>query len=110
VEAELKPWREFFRFGLVGVVSFTVDASTLAIMLTAGLSVLWGRAVSYVAAATCAWALNRRWTFRDLSTRRARRWRSELWRVHPSRSSFQRSLYDLSRVRRGSRLDLRAYY
>jgi putative flippase GtrA len=70
----LKSRNEFFRFGLVGVVGFTVDALTLAIMLTVGSGVLWGRAVSYVAAATCTWALNRRWTFRDLCRHRTRQW------------------------------------
>jgi putative flippase GtrA len=59
----LKSWKEFLRFGLVGVIGFAVDASTLAMMLMADAGVLRGRAVSYVAAASCTWALNRRWTF-----------------------------------------------
>jgi putative flippase GtrA len=70
----LKSWKEFVRFAVVGVIGFTVDASTLAIMLMAGAGVLWGRAVSYVAAASCTWALNRRWTFHDQSSRRVRQW------------------------------------
>jgi putative flippase GtrA len=70
----LKSWKEFLRFGLVGVIGFAVDASTLAMMLMADAGVLRGRAVSYVAAASCTWALNRRWTFHDRSSRRARQW------------------------------------
>jgi putative flippase GtrA len=70
----LKSWKEFLGFGVVGAIGFAVDASTLAMMLVAGAGVLWGRAVSYVAAASCTWALNRRWTFHDRSSRRARQW------------------------------------
>jgi putative flippase GtrA len=70
----LKSWKKFFRFGLVGVAGFAVDVSILAIMVKANAGVLWGRAVSYVAAVSCTWALNRRWTFHDRSGRRARQW------------------------------------
>jgi hypothetical protein len=49
----LKSWKEFLHFGVVGVIGFAVDASTFAIMLMASAGVLWGRAVSYVAAASC---------------------------------------------------------
>lgn len=70
----MKSWKEFFRFGRVGVAGFAVDASILAVTLTANAGVLWGRAVSYVAAASRTWALNRHWTFHDRSGRRARQW------------------------------------
>jgi putative flippase GtrA len=70
----LKSGGQFFRFGLVGIVGFAVDASTLTIMLTVNAGLLWGRAVSYFAAASCTWALNRRWTFHDRSSRRASQW------------------------------------
>jgi len=53
VEGVLKSWKEFLHFDVFGVIGFAVDASTLAIMLMAGAGVLWGRAVSYVAAASC---------------------------------------------------------
>lgn len=70
----MNTWRQFFRYGLVGIVGFAVDASTLAIMLAAGAGALDGRAVSYVVAGSCTWVLNRRWTFHDRSDRRARQW------------------------------------
>ncbi len=70
----MKSGGHFFRFGLVGVVGFAVDASTLTIMLMANAGLLSGRAVSYLTAASCTWALNRRWTFHDRSSRRARQW------------------------------------
>ncbi len=64
----------FFRFGSVGVIGFAVDATTLTLMLSLGTGLYSGRACSYVAAASCTWALNRSWTFRDTSSRRARQW------------------------------------
>jgi putative flippase GtrA len=70
----LTPWAQFARFGLVGVIGFAVDASTLTLMLAAGVGLLDGRAVSYVIAGTCTWLLNRRWTFRDRSDRLGRQW------------------------------------
>jgi hypothetical protein len=120
-EGGLKPWEEFFRFGLVGVVGFAVDASTLAVMLAASAGVFWGRAVSYVAAASGTWVLNRSWTFHDRSSGRAHQWaqflavnscggRRELWRLRPSRSSFGRLICDFSYFRRRSRFDLRPHH
>jgi putative flippase GtrA len=64
----------FFRFGAVGIIGFAVDATTLALMLSLGMGFYSGRACSYVAAASCTWALNRSWTFHDRSSRRARQW------------------------------------
>jgi len=64
----------FFRFAAVGVVGFAVDATILMLMLSLGTGFYSGRACSYVAAASCTWALNRSWTFRDTSSRRARQW------------------------------------
>lgn len=56
--------REFLRFGTVGVVGFGVDTAVLYGMLALGAGLYGGRVVSYVAAATTTWALNRVWTFR----------------------------------------------
>jgi putative flippase GtrA len=64
----------FSRFSAVGVVGFLVDAATLTLLLTFGAGFYAGRVCSYVAAATCTWALNRRWTFRDRRRRRIRQW------------------------------------
>jgi putative flippase GtrA len=56
----------FVRFGIVGVAGFVVDAATLALMMWLGAGLYLGRVCSYLAAATCTWALNRNWTFRDI--------------------------------------------
>lgn len=64
----------FFRFAAVGVVGFLIDATTLTLMLALGSGFYLGRACSYVTAATCTWALNRSWTFRDKTRHRARQW------------------------------------
>jgi len=54
----------FVRFGFVGVAAFGVDAATLFVAIeAAGTSPYTGRAISFLAAATAAWALNRRFTF-----------------------------------------------
>ncbi len=55
---------QFLRFGVVGTVGFVVDTAVLYGGLALGLGLYSGRAVSYVAAATTTWALNRAWTFR----------------------------------------------
>ena len=55
---------EFLRFGVVGVAGFAVDATTLVAALALGLGAWFGRVLSYVAAASTTYALNRAWTFR----------------------------------------------
>lgn len=55
---------QFGRFGVVGTIGFVVDTAVLYAGLALGLGLYWGRAVSYVAAATTTWGLNRAWTFR----------------------------------------------
>lgn len=55
---------EFLRFGVVGVIGFVVDTAVLYGMLGLGAGLYGGRAVSYVAAASTTWVLNRAWTFR----------------------------------------------
>lgn len=55
---------QFLRFGVVGTVGFVVDTAVLYAGLALGLGLYGGRAVSYLAAATTTWALNRAWTFR----------------------------------------------
>ena len=56
---------QFLRFGVVGTIGFVVDTAVLYAGLALGLGLYGGRAVSYLAAATTTWALNRAWTFRD---------------------------------------------
>lgn len=55
---------QFLRFGVVGTLGFLVDAGVLLAMLALGLGPHGGRVVSYVAAASATFALNRAWTFR----------------------------------------------
>lgn len=55
--------REVFRFGVVGVAGFLVDAGVLLAALALGLGPWAGRVVSYLAAVTATFALNRAWTF-----------------------------------------------
>lgn len=58
---------QFLRFGVVGTVGFVVDTLVLYAGLALGLGLYGGRAVSYLAAATTTWGLNRAWTFRGQS-------------------------------------------
>lgn len=65
-------WRElrqFLKFALVGVIGFGVDASVLYLGIAVGLGLSLGRVVSYVAAVTATWALNRAFTFKTRSQR-----------------------------------------
>lgn len=55
---------QFLRFGLVGVVGFLVDAGLLRLLLNAGFGYYGGRVISFLAAATTTWILNRSFTFR----------------------------------------------
>ena len=55
---------EVLRFGGVGIVGFLVDAGVLLAAIALGLGPWLGRLVSYLAAATTTYALNRAWTFR----------------------------------------------
>jgi putative flippase GtrA len=56
---------EFARFAVIGVVGFIVDASTLKLLVAfAHMDLYTGRLLSYLAAATGNWMLNRRFTFK----------------------------------------------
>jgi putative flippase GtrA len=57
--------RQFLRFCLVGAAGFVVDAGILQLLIGAGLDRYSGRVLSYLAAATVTWLLNRRYTFVD---------------------------------------------
>jgi putative flippase GtrA len=59
-----KSMGQFLRFGIVGGIGFLVDAGLLHLMLKLGLGYYGGRVVSFVAAATTTWILNRSFTFR----------------------------------------------
>ncbi len=55
---------QLLRFGAVGTAGFVVDSAMLLAALAAGAGPYGGRLLSYLAAATATWALNRAWTFR----------------------------------------------
>ena len=55
---------EFLRFGVVGTAGFLVDVAVLTAAMAVGAGPYGGRVLSYLAAATATWALNRAWTFR----------------------------------------------
>ena len=55
---------QMLRFGIVGGIGFLVDAGILYLMLTWGLDPYSGRVISFLAAATTTWILNRSFTFR----------------------------------------------
>jgi len=71
-------WRllgQVLRFGVVGVAGFVVDAGVLLGGLALGLGPWLGRVLSYLAAASTTFALNRAWTFRDAGRARPlRQW------------------------------------
>jgi putative flippase GtrA len=57
-------FRQFLRFGMVGAAGFLVDAGTLwTVRRVIDLDLYSARGISYLAAATATWALNRRYTF-----------------------------------------------
>jgi putative flippase GtrA len=55
--------RQMLSFSLIGVLGFLVDAGVLYLALFWGLGLYAGRAVSYMAAVSATWLLNRRYTF-----------------------------------------------
>jgi putative flippase GtrA len=58
--------RQALRFAAVGVLGFLVDAGVLmATRSLPGLNLYSGRAVSFLAAVTATWALNRSFTFKE---------------------------------------------
>lgn len=64
------PWlRQFISFAFVGVAGLIADAAVLALMLHGvGADPYSGRVISYIAAATVTWALNRAFTFKGQSS------------------------------------------
>ncbi len=56
---------QMFRFGVVGALGFVVDTAVLYGSFALGFGLYGGRVVSYVAAASFTWAVNRAWTFSD---------------------------------------------
>jgi putative flippase GtrA len=55
---------QFIRFGIVGVIGLAVDTGVLWLARLAGMGNYDGRVVSFIAAATATYLLNRAFTFR----------------------------------------------
>lgn len=72
--------RQFLRFACVGAFGFLVDAAVLyGLLHRTGAGLYLGRLLSYLAAATSTWYLNRRFTFPGHeSTNPLRQWASFL--------------------------------
>lgn len=100
--AWLDSGRQFLRFGMVGVAGFAVDASVLAAALTIGAGVYGGRVLSYVAAASVTWALNRLWTFRDRTSGRVGQW-ARFLAVNALGGAVNYGVYALMVLQHGSR-------
>ena len=62
---------QLIRFGMAGVAGFAVDAGVLQATLALGMSFYLGRAISFIAAATATWLINRRLTFAHAGQRPA---------------------------------------
>jgi putative flippase GtrA len=60
-------FRQMTSFGFIGVLAFVVDAAVLYLALIVGLGLYFGRAVSYMAAVSASWVLNRRYTFEQIA-------------------------------------------
>lgn len=62
--------RQLLSFTVVGAIGFVVDAASLyAAIHLLGAGLYGGRVISYLAAATTTWALNRRYTFSETRAR-----------------------------------------
>lgn len=61
------------RFIVIGALGFCVDAGLLALLIAAGGGLYSGRLISFPAAVTVTWYLNRVWTFREAATERPAR-------------------------------------
>ena len=55
--------RQILRYGVVGGLGFMVDAGVLYALIAWGSNLYSARVVSFAAAVTVTWALNRSWTF-----------------------------------------------
>lgn len=61
-------------FAIVGAIGFVIDAAILSfLMMAAGFEPYGARAISFSAAVTTTWYLNRRWVFRRASIPMTRR-------------------------------------
>lgn len=54
---------QMLRFGVVGSIGFSTDASCLWAFISAGVDPYLARVMSFLIAVNITWALNRNWTF-----------------------------------------------
>ena len=66
--------QSFFRFALVGVAGFIIDAGVLTLALSLGADFYTGRAFSFFCAVTATWYMNRVYTFSSQDPRLLREW------------------------------------
>jgi putative flippase GtrA len=57
--------QQFLRFGVVGAAGFSVDAVILYFLISAGVDPYLARVLSFAAAVSVTWTLNRAWTFKS---------------------------------------------
>lgn len=69
--------RQLLRFGAVGIAGLAIDVAVLEVALALGAGFYGGRALSFLAAASGTWLLNRLWTFRSETARASRGLASE---------------------------------
>jgi putative flippase GtrA len=60
---------QLFRFGIVGIIGFCVDGGLLFVIMTFYNEPYFIRLISFPAAVTVTWYLNRNWTFTSSSSR-----------------------------------------
>lgn len=56
---------QFLRFGSTGAIGFSIDASILYALVALGFDAYLSRVISFSAAVTITWLINRSWTFRS---------------------------------------------
>jgi len=66
-------WQTLSRFLVVGLVGFGVDGGVLSGLLAQGWTIVQARAVSFLAAVSLTWWLNRIWTFKGSQPNAPRR-------------------------------------
>lgn len=67
--------QQFVRFSIVGAFGFVVDAGVLHLLIaTADGDLYVSRLLSFLAAASFTWAMNRRFTFRSTDHRPGHQW------------------------------------
>jgi putative flippase GtrA len=76
VRRRLHDLPQFIRFGIVGCIGYGIDVGVLYLVLYGmGFGHYGGRVISYLAAATTTWYLNRNFTFiQARSENRSREW------------------------------------